>query len=316
LKRFLKRIGRAIAWPARRFFDPRFNGVIGAVEAGTERTEFLGRSVEIVSRQVEDVQRMVERTYAEAEKASGMFFDRLQHGTLSDLDARTAAVFEREVGFHGLAAQAGLWFNPPVTIGYEEGGVIVRGVNERVAEIPYVFRGLGGVRPGSAVLDVGAAESTVALSLAALGYHVTALDPRPYGLTHPRLRSVVSTLEDWDADLTFAAVICLSTVEHIGLAAYGVPEAADGADRAAMRRMLELTDPGGVLLLTTRFGRADADSFQRTYDRPALQALLDGWTVEDVTFVRRENDLTWEPAEESEEPNAELVVLVTARRPG
>ncbi|HUK94110.1 MAG TPA: DUF268 domain-containing protein [Gaiellaceae bacterium] len=308
MKRFLRRIGRAITWPVRRFFDPRFQGVIDTVEAGTERTELVGRSVE-------DVHRLLERTYAEAEKASGTYFDRLLGGAPSDLDARTAAVLEREIGAEGFAAQAGLWFNPPVWVGYQEGDVVVRGVNERLIEIPYVFRGLSGVPHGSSVLDVGATESTVALSLASLGYDVTALDPRPYGLTHPRLRTVVGTVEDFDPGRTFPAVVCLSTIEHIGLGAYGVPAGDEGADTAAMRRILELTSPGGLLLLTTRFGRAGTDSFQRTYDHAGLEALFAGWNVEDLTFVRRQDEATWTVADATEEPTGECVVLATARRP-
>ena len=47
---------------------------------------------------------------------------------------------------------------------------------------------------------MGASESTVALSLASLGYEVTAIDPRPYPFDHPRLRVVVGNVEDWDPD--------------------------------------------------------------------------------------------------------------------
>jgi len=179
--------------------------------------------------------------------------------------------------------------------------------------VPYVFRGLAGIAPGTHVLDVGATESTVALSLASLGYEVTALDPRPYPLTHPRLRTVVGTLEDWDADVTFDAVVCLSTIEHIGLAAYGVEPGKDGADLAAMKKMGELAAPGARLLLTTRYGPAAVDDFQRTYDRAGLEALLEGWDVQDLTFVRRIDASTWEVSEPTEE-DVELVAMVTAVR--
>ena len=299
MKRFLKRIGRAIAWPARRFFDPRFQGVVDSVEAGAERTEFLGRSVELVGRSVEDVQRLVQRTYAEAEKASGVFFERLAHAPPADLDARTAALLERETGPGGFAGQAGVWFDPPVRAGYEEGGVVVRGVSERIVEVPYVFRGLGGVPPGSAVLHVGAAGGTVALSLASLGYDVTALDPRPRRLAHPRLRSIGGTVEEWEPDRTFAAVICLSSGELDG---------NEEAGRVMMQKLLEVADPGGLLLLTIRFAGAGP-----AFDRGALEGLLGGWRLEDLTLARRQDAVTWTPAEASAGPD-ELVALVTARR--
>src|SRR5207248_5226784 len=102
------------------------------------------------------------------------------------------------------------------------------------------------------ILDVGAAESLVALSLAMLGYEVTALDLRPYSFEHPRLCSVNAAVEEWKHENeSFDAVVCLSTIEHVGLGAYG-EDAKDGrADLDAMKRMRELVKPRGLLVLTT-----------------------------------------------------------------
>jgi SAM-dependent methyltransferase len=319
VKAILKRIGRVLLWPLRRFFDPRFAGLEAAirenVRATLEANELLGRSVADVHASLQEANSRLQNVQAEAEKASGEYFRRLSRGELANLDAPAASVLDRELTSGGFAAQAGLWFNSPVWIGYGEGDVFVRGVNERIAEIPYVFRGLAELPTGSTVLDVGASESTVALSLAFLGYQVTALDPRPYPLTHPRLTSVAASVEDWEHDGTFDAVVCLSTIEHIGIGAYGLAGGSGRTDLAAMRRLLELTKPGGLLLLTTRFGQAGQDDLQRTYDRAGLDELLEGWDVRDRTFLRREDDATWVLAEGVEEPGEELVALVTAVRP-
>jgi hypothetical protein len=325
LKNALKRLGRFLLWPARRFFDPRIAGLEAAirenVQVTLDATELLGRSIAEVRAAVDEansrlvnVQSQMADVQAEAEKASGSYFERLISGRPADLDDKTSALFNHEAGSMGLAAQSGLWFNPPVSVEYRPGAVEIGNVNERAAELPYVFMGVAGLPPGARVLDVGAAESTVALSLASLGYEVTALDPRPYPFSHPRLVTVTSTLEDWNHEDVFDAVVCLSTIEHIGLGAYGVEARDDQADLAAMRRLRELTKPGGRLLLTTRFGEAGADSFQRTYDRDGLAELLAGWKVEDESFVRREDDATWVATEPGNEPGAELVVLVTATR--
>lgn len=320
LKNALRRLGRFLLWPVRRFFDPRFAGLEAAirenVQVTLDATDLLGRSIAEVRAAVDEANSRLVNVQAEAERASGSYFDRLARGQLLDLDPPVAAVLNRELTSEGFAAQAGLWFNPPIWVGYRNGDVFVSGVNERVAEMPYVFRGLADLEQGASVLDVGATESTVALSLASLGYDVTALDPRPYPFSHPQLAAVASTLEDWSHDGAFDAVICLSTIEHIGLGAYGQEAMEDRADLAAMRRLHALTRPGGRLLLTTRFGEADADSFQRTYDRAGLAELLERWQVEDESFVRREDDATWVAAEPDDEPGAELVVLVTATRNG
>ena len=308
----LRRIARALLWPLRRFFDPRFAGIGAAVEANVRATL---ESTELLGRRLDDVHNLVESTRAEAEKASGAYFERLVSGKPADLDDKAAALLQHESSSAGLAAQSGLWFNPPVSIEYHPGGVALGTANERAAEVPYVFRGLAGLEPGARILDVGATESIVAFSLASLGYEVTAIDPRPYGLDHPHLQTVVGTIESWEHNEQFDAVVCLSTIEHVGLAAYGVGAGDDGADRAAMRRMRELTVPGGRLLLTTRYGKAAVGEHERTYDRSGLEALLEGWDVQDLTFVRRTGKSTWELSEPQEEPGAELVALVTAIRP-
>jgi Methyltransferase domain len=319
LKNAVKRFGRFLLWPMRRFFDPRFAGLEAAirenVQATRDATDLLGRSIAEVQAAVDETNSRLDNVQAEAEKASGAYFERLLSGRPSDLDDKASALLNREEGSLGLAAQSGLWFNHPVSIVYRPGAVEIGNVNERAAEMPYVFRGLAGLPPGARILDVGATESTVALSLASLGYEVTALDPRLYPFSHPRLVTVASTLEDWNHDGLFDAVICLSTIEHIGLGAYGVEAGEDRADLAAMQRLHALTKPSGRLLLTTRFGEAGADSFQRTYDRAGLAELLEGWKVEDESFVRREDEATWIVAEPDDEPGKELVAMVTAMRP-
>jgi SAM-dependent methyltransferase len=329
LKAMVRRVARFLLWPVRRYFDPRFTGLGLALQENIrltlESTELLGRSLAELSSSLAEansrlinVHDLVEATHTEAQKASGVYFDRVRAGAPRDLDDKTAALLNFESGSRGLAAQSGLWFNPPVSIEYRPGEVALGTVNERAAEVPYVFRGVAGLAPGARILDVGATESLVAFSLASLGYDVTALDPRPYGLEHPNLRTVVGTIEDWDAEGGYDAIVCLSTVEHIGLGAYGVEATGDGADAAAVRKMRELTAPGGRLLLTTRFGRAAVGEVERTYDRAGLEALLDGWEVQDLSFARRTGKSTWELAEPGgePEPDAELVALVTATRPG
>ena len=122
-----------------------------------------------------------------------------------------------------------------------------------------MFRALAGVDSGARVLDVGASESSVCLSLATLGYQVTAIDPRPNPLSHERLEVVEGRIEDWDHDGEFDAVICLSTIEHLGVGAYEQEASDRQVDLEAIERMRELTRLGGLLVLTTSVG-ADRSS--------------------------------------------------------
>jgi SAM-dependent methyltransferase len=241
-------------------------------------------------------------------------------GTADGLDSRTAELLNYASTHRGFAAQRGLWFNPPISIAYEKGGVRPTAANERIVELPYVYRALAGAPPGSSVLDVGAAESTLAFSLASIGFEVTAVDLHPYPLSHPRLEAVEADILDWEPNRTFDVVLCVSTLEHIGLGAYGdTPHESDGsADRRALERLRELTRPSGLLILTVPFGAASGDLTQRGYDRAALERLLADWSVEDLTIVRRQDHLTWIPEDGPNPDGAEAtrrVALVTATRP-
>src|SRR5207247_9505211 len=126
------------------------------------------------------------------------------------------------------------------------------------------------------------------------------------------LRVVVRPLEDWATAAQFDAVVCLSTIEHIGRGAYGEALAADdAADRAALGRIRELTKPGGLLVLTVPFGPASTDAFERTYDSAALDALLQGWVVEERVVAHRADSATWVLADGA--AGDRPVALVTAR---
>jgi SAM-dependent methyltransferase len=239
-------------------------------------------------------------------------------GSVEGLDPRTASLLNYASGHKGFAAQRGLWFNPPISLAYEEGSVRAADTNERIVELPYVYRALAGATPGASILDVGAAENTLAFSLASMGFQVTAVDLHPYPLSHPQLEAVEADLLEWETGQTFDAVVCLSTLEHIGLGAYGdaAEETDSSTDRQALERIRELTRPGGLFVLTVPFGAASGDATQRSYDRTALDRLLADWSVEDLTIVRQHDRLTWIPDDGSNNADgARRVALVTATRP-
>jgi hypothetical protein len=253
----------------------------------------------------------------EASKASGAYLEQLASVDASQLDSRVAPLLERENTPTGLAARHGLWFNPPVYVGYESTVPVVRGVNERIAENAYAFAAIAGLELGAPILDVGAAESLTAFSLASLGYPVTALDPRGYPLPHPLLQVVTVPIQDWQTEDRYAAVLCISTIEHVGLPAYGLRPAEGRADLAAMRRIWELTAPGGLLVLTTPYGQPNETAFSRTYDRAGLDELLDRWQLEDFRLLGREDGTTWRVVDAvADAASGEAVALVTARRSG
>lgn len=366
-------LARAVLWPLRRFFDPRFGGLAQQADSHqedlAERLQTLGREIarfradfdtlahaemdavreanELIGRSlgdllaeassttavVEELERrlglvsdhsgnrggrgLVEDLDARAARFAGYGANLRARGSVAELDAHAAEFLNYASSHEGFAAQEGLWFNPPISLRYEQRRVRPANTNERIVEGPYVYRALGAVKAGASVLDVGAAESTLAFSLASLGYDVTALDIRDYSLAHPRLRVVTADILDWETSESFDVVLCVSTLEHIGLDAYGAATRDDSADQTAIERLRALTRPGGILVLTVPFGPGSSDETQRSYDRPKLERLLGDWTVRDLTIVRQEDDLTWSPDDlgRGGDPQQRRVALVTAVRP-
>jgi hypothetical protein len=238
----------------------------------------------------------IETVPASARDAVAPFWTRLATGAPADLDAASSAFLYYATGHRGFAAQAGLWVNHPVQIAHEPGTVRFDNVNERIVEAPFVFGAVAALPAGARVLDVGGTESTVALSLASLGYSVTVIDPRGYPFAHPSLRVVTTTLETWDEPpASYDAIVCLSTIEHIGLGAYNNPRLPGDADRAAMNHLRSLARPGAILALTVPFGHRSQDDFQRTYDRPALEALLGDWHVTSMAIAEQQTPQVWAP---------------------
>jgi SAM-dependent methyltransferase len=211
----------------------------------------------------------------------------------TELTDRDRSLLNYASGHEGFAAQADLWFNPPLSLAYTKDRVVVADVNERIGEVPFVFRNLHGVPSGARVLDVGAAESTVALSLASLGYHVTALDPRGYPLSHPNLKVSQNGLEDLPADDPYDVIICLSTIEHLGIGSYALDTDAD-LDVRALQSAKHLLEPDGLLILTTPCASsARVDALQRVYDEEGLQRLLEGWDVLSKEYLVRSSRTSW-----------------------
>ena len=329
-KSILRSVGRAILWPVRRFFDPRFTGiheevqdvkrvVIADMDAANEASVLTGQTLDTLLVQNEALLARIEPMRQKVEGLHNRFlFDPEEEHPLEDLDDDMARILNYASSHEGFASHASLWFNPPILVGYSSGEVGVRWVNERVAEVPYAFRALSRVPPGGTILDVGATESTVSLSLATLGYQVTAIDPRPNLLDHDRLQTVVGQIEEWETDAEFDAVLCLSTIEHLGTGEYEQQGTESRVDLDAMKRMHELTKPGGSLVLTTAVGRAASNESSRVYDREGLDELLAGWEVEDLTLLQRKDATSWATIDDQIEdldPEAETVVMVTATKP-
>lgn len=165
--------------------------------------------------------------------------------------------------------------------------------SERIVEIPFAYRHL--IPPPATVLDFGCARSTVAISLASLGYRVTGIDLRRYAFAHPNLKFVqANMLTHPFAENTFDAITAISTVEHCGLGAYAESE-VDNGDCRVMEELLRILKPGGQLILTVPFGSVGATSWYRIYDQRSLQKLTAGFTVRVAQYYSGVGRTHWVP---------------------
>ncbi|MDP2713141.1 MAG: DUF268 domain-containing protein [Solirubrobacteraceae bacterium] len=300
------RVKRLLGWPLRRALDPRVRMTVHEIGA---RLGSEDQARPTVHDRLDDLDRLGRDMLA------GLGWREVPEpgGALEQLDAPRAAYLNWATGPDGYASQAGMWFNPPVPVFHEAGGVRPLLVNERIVEQPFVFGALAGLPTGARILDVGGSESTVGLSLAALGHRVTIVDPRAHPLAHPNLTHAACRLDELPgADRPFDAAVVLSAVEHFGLEHYGLDAVDERLDLAALARLRELVAPGGLLVLTVPFGEAAVDDFQRVYDETGLSELLRGWEVLTSLRCGRVDRLTWQLGAPSREHHG--VALVSARR--
>jgi len=294
------RLRAALGWPARRLLDSRARWTADLVD------DQLGghRGTRPAVHDRLDVLEELQRRQLAALGAAARALPR----SLEALDEPTAALINWAAGPDGPAAQAGLWFNEPVPVRLEAGRAEVLLVNERIVEQPYV---LSAVPAGASVLDVGGAESTLALALASRGHTVRVVDPRGYPLAHPLVSVSACALSELRLEEPVDCAVVLSAVEHFGLGHYAGSGAGD--DRDALMALRSLVRPGGTLVLTVPFGGiARVEGFERVYDLSSLEALLAGWSVVDRSAAWRVDRVTW-VAGTPEEPRGERgVALVTA----
>jgi SAM-dependent methyltransferase len=160
------------------------------------------------------------------------------------------------------------------------------GIDERVVEYPWVFDRMAALdRPGERVLDAGSVlnykrvlqlwrdATRSPVSMVTLAYEGAAHVSNDARYEFADLRQLPYR------DAWFSVVLCISTIEHVGLdntiygAATDQPGDPDEAAANAMQELHRVSAPGATLLLSVPFGMRSNRGWLRVFDAEDLEQL-------------------------------------------
>ena len=166
-------------------------------------------------------------------------------------------------------------------------------LSERSMELPWLIANIGTPKR---MLDIGSADAVYLGILYELCRDLYLCDTRPIKKTVPAYHfagSAHNLPQAWTNH--FDLVTCLSVLDHIGLDAYGNSQ-DDSMMEAVIREIERVLSPGGRLLLTVPYGRAQLTKHpgggQRVFDLDTLLGLFhaDTWRAIDLSVWKLDGD--------------------------
>lgn len=162
------------------------------------------------------------------------------------------------------------------------------GCDERVVEYAWLLA----QQPAGRVLDAGSTLNHPHVLKRFLprfdGLTIATLAPERRAFTRRGVAYVYADLRDLPfRDGWFDAVVCASTLEHVGLdnAHYGAagPASDDPATqaRSALAELRRVLRPSGTLLLTVPYGRPENFGWLRCFGERDVAAVLDWWGADE-----------------------------------
>jgi cyclopropane fatty-acyl-phospholipid synthase-like methyltransferase len=178
-------------------------------------------------------------------------------------------------------------------------------VSIREREKEYILENISHDKP-KVILDVGCCGSLLPEELSKKDHKVFGLDvqnyAKPKGFTFINT-DIISSDFSFEKEM-FDYIICLSTIEHIGLGYYG-----DKVDRQGDRIVLEkcslfLKNEGRLLLTLPFAGNYNQNRFQRIHTKKSFLELIDKlFEIEKEQFWIPLAKRKWIPASEKDAEN-------------
>ena len=198
--------------------------------------------------------------------------------------------------------------------------------DERPTEYSFVFQCLTPLlavpkklRKEIWILDIGCAESHLSKVLADLGFTVFGIDINDWKTGKASFIKADFLKYDFKG-MRFDVTIAISTIEHIGLPAYGYNKFVPDGDLKAMVKMYNLTKKGGIAIVTVPYGTPHHPPyFERVYNPATLERLLTirPWEVIRLEYAMYCDELgKWRKADPDEALFHDAVAMALLRKEG
>jgi SAM-dependent methyltransferase len=165
--------------------------------------------------------------------------------------------------------------------------------SERILDHAWALRKSNDVPIGSRILDLGCAESILAIELASAGYSVVGLDVRPYPLKHPSFEFMMGDLLTADIEVnSFDVVVALSTLERLAFGWHGDQNNLTKLE-LYVAKLYDILRPEGHLLITLPFGASTVTGNRRILGLHEIKRLFTGFETISAEYGLRLDEYTW-----------------------
>lgn len=142
--------------------------------------------------------------------------------------------------------------------------------SERLVEYQFVARNLVSSKKQTAILDIGSGSSLLAKAIGELGkgkWQVFRID-----IAESNCDARMDARMTGFRKEVFSQVICISTIEHIGIGINSGDDDEDG-DLKTVKEILRILKKGGSAIISVPYGKIKKLNY-RVYDRHALSRLV------------------------------------------